>query len=272
MRLSRFLLLAAASLSAAASAEEGSAGTVIRWTDLAGVPHLSSTPPKSYEVTREEWQRLKEEYPGVVQDEAAEVTEDLSKLPPGLRAEAALRDWWNVAGPKGGYRGTAVVTPEEAAELGKLMAIAREALKEARGSDFSPATGRAAADLRRADAVRVAVRDENDLEGIPLEKAYPVRLDGTVVRATGSSRFDVKGRISNRTARDAAGLVVSLFLHLDGKLVGSREVVVPRLMARGEAPIQSSFALDARLGAAAEGRFSITFVVEQPPSGGGGAP
>lgn len=250
-------------------AEEAPPAPVIRWTDLAGVPHLSSTAPKQYEVTREEWLRLKDEYPGVVKEEAAEVTKDLSAMPPGLRAEAALRDWWNIAGPKGGYRGTAVVSAEDAAELGKLMAIAREALKEARGNDFSPATGRAAADMRRADAVRVEVRDGNDLAGIPLERAYPVRLEGNVVKDVATSRFDVKGRISNRTARDANGLVVSLFLHLDGRLVGTREVVVPRLMARGEAPIQTSFNLDRSLGPVQQGRLSVTFVVEQPPSPSG---
>ena len=168
--------------------------------------------------------------------------EHLEDLPPGARAEAALRDWWNLAGSKGGFRGVAVVSPKEELELGRLMTIARDALREARGTDLSPATGRAAAELRRARDVRVVVRDP-DRETVRYDSIYPVTLEGELIRNLDAIRYNVTGRISNRSGSDAPRLLVSVLLRLDHKVIASREVVVRRIMARGEAPIRTTFEL-----------------------------
>lgn len=262
-RLLVVLLLGAAVAAAEEAPPRGTA--LVRWTDLRGVVHLTGEPPEEHEVSREEWLRLKAEYGDAIKETAPDLDDHQAALTPGARAEEVLLDWWNIAGPRGAFRGHAVVSPEERAEMDRLLAVARAALKEARGTDLSPATGRAAADLRRAQGVEVIVRDPASRSLAP-ESLYPVVAHtGRLVRGPRETRFEVQGRISNRTVRDTPPLLVALYLTLDGRVIASREVTVRPIMARGEAPITASIDVPRTSASAEERRFDVRIVVEVPP-------
>ncbi|MFN7975640.1 MAG: hypothetical protein U0166_25420 [Acidobacteriota bacterium] len=245
------------------------ASHLIRWTDRRGVPHLTNEPPVEYEVSHDEWLRLKAEYPGQIKDEApVEQAPSVPEadLPPGTRAEQALQDWWNIAGPKGGFRGHAVVTPDELTELTRLVDVAKAALKEARGNDFSPSTGRAAIELRRVLKVDVSVRDPIETSGIPIGDLYPVSVAGKLVRGMAIAQYEVAGRISNRSLKDAPGLSIALDLRVDGKVVATRDVTIPRIMARGEAPIRTIFDLPRAFLRVDDSRLSVSTRVVPIPA------
>ena len=246
-----------------------SAPVLIRWTDRRGVVHLTSDPPSEYEVPVEEWLRLEEAYPDRVKEESAASETPLEDLTPGARAEAALVDWWNLAGPKGGFRGTAVVSDDEAVALDRLILIARQALKEARGNDFSPATGRAASELRRAENVRIVVRGAAAAAGLRPEQSFPIRVTGKLIRGVSYARYEVRGRISNRLAEDVAALRVSFFLVYDGRVVASRELAVPHLMGRGEYPVTIDFELPPGYADADDARMTLRARIDTSPVAGG---
>jgi len=84
------LLVAAGLLASSASF----ADTLYHWTDIRGVTHVTSSPPHSYDVRPEEWRRLRDAYPDLLESTTGDVDPELTELPPGRQAEQWMQEWW----------------------------------------------------------------------------------------------------------------------------------------------------------------------------------